>query len=82
MQAVRKAVAEELDARLPRVRNDSDPEFLTVDEAAELLRLDRKTVYGMATRRELPGARKMGRVYRIHRPTLEGAFGASGPRSR
>ena len=58
------------------------PEFLTVGEAAELLRLDRKTVYSMIQRRELPGARRCGRTYRIHRPTMLMSFRADLRRDR
>jgi excisionase family DNA binding protein len=48
----------------------SDPEVLTVDEVAELLRCDRKLVYQAIARRELPGVRRIGRVIRVHRGTL------------
>jgi excisionase family DNA binding protein len=56
--------------------HDSLPFFVTVEEAAELLRLDRKTVYAMIKRGELPGARRFGRTYRIHLPTLLEWFAA------
>jgi excisionase family DNA binding protein len=48
----------------------ADPEILTVDEAAALLRMDRKTVYALVEKRQLPGARRLGKCIRIHRPTL------------
>jgi excisionase family DNA binding protein len=83
MQAIRTAVAEVLDEHLERSTPPANqPEFLTVDEAADLLRVDRKTVYSMIDRRELPGARKVGRVLRVHRRTLIDAFVASGSRRR
>lgn len=47
-----------------------DPEVLTVDEAAALLRMDRKGVYEAIRRRELPGVRRIGRCIRVHRATL------------
>lgn len=43
---------------------------LTVDELAALLRLDRKTVYAMVNRGEIPGVRRFGRTVRIHRDTV------------
>jgi|HubBroStandDraft_1064217.scaffolds.fasta_scaffold120747_2 excisionase family DNA binding protein len=46
------------------------PFVLTADEAAELLRVDRKTVYGLIARGEMPGVRRLGRAVRIHRDTM------------
>jgi excisionase family DNA binding protein len=60
--------------------SDSLPTVITVDEAAELLRVDRKTVYTAVQRGKLPGVRKVGRAIRIHRPTLVAWLGADGPR--
>jgi excisionase family DNA binding protein len=49
-------------------------EILTVPEAAELLRVERKTVYSMVAEGRLPGAQHFGigrgRAIRIHRETL------------
>lgn len=56
---------------------DSPPVVLTVDEAAELLRCERKTVYTAIQRGKLPGVRKIGRVIRIHRATLLDWLGAN-----
>lgn len=47
-----------------------DLEVLTVDEAAKLLRLNRKTVYSMVDKKQLPGARRFRGAIRIHKPTL------------
>lgn len=47
-----------------------ESEVLTVEEVAALLRLDRKTVYGMVQRNEIPGARECGRAIRFHRSTV------------
>jgi len=44
-------------------------EVLTVDEAAELLRVDRRTVYSMIKRKKIP-ARRLGRVIRIPKQKL------------
>jgi excisionase family DNA binding protein len=46
------------------------PVVLTVDEAAELLRVDRKTVYESIRRGELPGVVRLGRSIRIGRTAL------------
>jgi excisionase family DNA binding protein len=49
---------------------DPNPEVITVDEAAALTRVNRKTIYALIARGELPGVRRFGRVLRIHRATL------------
>lgn len=54
-----------------------DSEVLTVDEVADLLRVDRKTVYEAIRRRELPGVVRVGRAIRVSRVALE-AWLASG----
>lgn len=41
------------------------PLVLTVDETADLLRVNRKTIYEMVSRDELPGAVRTGRKIRI-----------------
>jgi excisionase family DNA binding protein len=60
------------------------PEVLTVDEVAELLRINRKTVYDCIARRQLPGVSRLGRTIRIHRETLLQWLAGQGrvPRSR
>ncbi len=47
-----------------------DPEVLTVEETAKLLRLNRKTVYEMVSKKQLPGARYFRGAIRVHRATL------------
>lgn len=54
---------------------DADPNeeaavFITVDEAAALLRMNRKTIYAAIAARELPGAKRLRGVVRVHRETL------------
>ena len=49
---------------------EAGPMVLTVDEAAELLRVDRKTVYESIRRGELPGVVRLGRSIRIGRGAL------------
>jgi excisionase family DNA binding protein len=46
------------------------PPILTVDEVAELLRLDRKSIYAAIRRGEIPGVRRIGRTVRLHRATV------------
>ena len=43
---------------------------MTIDELAELLRINRKTAYAMVQRREIPGVRRVGRTLRVHRDTV------------
>ena len=42
-----------------------EPIFLTVDEAAEYLRIHRLSIYRLLKSGALPGALKVGRVWRI-----------------
>jgi excisionase family DNA binding protein len=57
--------APESSSETPDVR-----EFLTAEEAAELLQLASKTIYALAAAGDLPGAAKVGGALRIHKPTL------------
>lgn len=50
--------------------SSSTPEFLTVTEAAALLRVDRKTLYEAIERGKLPGVFRVGRCIRIRRDLL------------
>nr|WP_071898369.1 helix-turn-helix domain-containing protein [Cystobacter ferrugineus] len=45
-------------------------EFLTVDEAAALLRVNRKTLYESIRRGEVPGVLHLGRSVRLRRSVL------------
>jgi len=47
----------------------SEPEFLSVPEAAALLRIGERTAYKVVRDGEVP-AIKVGGQWRIHRPTL------------
>jgi excisionase family DNA binding protein len=58
---------------------DSQPPVLTIDEVAVLLRVNRKTAYGLARRGKLPGCRRVGRCLRVHRDTLLAWLGAEHP---
>jgi excisionase family DNA binding protein len=44
--------------------------YVTVDEAAAILRIGRNLVYQAIERGEMPGVRKIGKVIRIRRATL------------
>lgn len=46
------------------------PEFLTAEEAAALLRVNRKTFYRALERGEVPGVVRIGRLTRIRRSAL------------
>lgn len=52
----------------------SESDIITVDEAATLLRLNRKTIYDAVKLGELPGARYVRGTIRIHKPTLLASF--------
>jgi excisionase family DNA binding protein len=56
----------------------SPPEVLTPVEAQELLRVSRNTMYDLLRRGQVPGARRLGRSYRIHRATLISWLGQGG----
>lgn len=49
---------------------ETHPLTLTVDELANLLRMDRKTVYAAIQRGEIPGVRRIGRALRISRDAV------------
>ncbi len=50
----------------PRPLEESNgARVFTVDELAEVLRLDRKAVYDAIRRGDIPGVRRIGKVYRI-----------------
>ncbi|NTX35402.1 helix-turn-helix domain-containing protein [Myxococcus llanfairpwllgwyngyllgogerychwyrndrobwllllantysiliogogogochensis] len=56
------------------------PEFLTVKEAAKLLRVNRKTLYEAIRLGQVPDIVRLGRVLRIRRSALvEWQPGNSGP---
>ena len=56
------------DSQKPRDR--ALPFSLTVDEAAGMMRVNRKTLYDLIAAGEVPGVRHYGRAIRIHRDTL------------
>ena len=46
------------------------PEFLTISEVCDLLRLSERTVYTMCRAKRLPGAVKIGNQWRVDRNKL------------
>lgn len=55
----------------PAVTSPSIPLVMTVEEVADLLRVNRKTVYDAASRGEIPGVRRIGgRTLRFYGPAL------------
>ncbi|MCP3167705.1 helix-turn-helix domain-containing protein [Myxococcus qinghaiensis] len=56
------------------------PAFLTVDEAAALLRVNRKTLYEAIRLGQVPGVSRIGKALRIRRDALVGSpMGQGGP---
>ncbi len=59
------------------------PEFLTMEELAALLRVNKKTVYAAVKKDEIPGVRKVGGVLRASRDAVlawfPGQVGGSRP---
>jgi len=53
---------------------ESVAEWLTSDEASALLRVDRKSLQAAALQGEVPGAARIGRIWRFHRPALLGPW--------
>jgi excisionase family DNA binding protein len=51
---------------------EPEPEFLTVDEAAAILRVGRNAAYDAIERGEIPGVQRVGRLIRIRRKALLG----------
>lgn len=64
----------------PTTPAPSLPLILTVEETAALLRINRKTLYDLVRRNQLPGARKLGRALRFHRDALLRWMRAEPPR--
>ena len=54
------------------------PQALTVDEAARLLRVNRKTLYDAVRNGRIPGVIRMGRSIRIGRDALLGWLRGNG----
>ncbi len=61
-------------------------DIITVDELAEYMKVNRKTIYDAVRDGELPGARKLRGTIRIHKPTvlawLMSGEGSDKPRKR
>lgn len=49
---------------------DTLPPVLTVEEVADLMRVDRKTAYAAIAEGEVPGVRRLGRCIRVSRDVL------------
>jgi excisionase family DNA binding protein len=54
----------------PPVTADTVPAFLTVEEAAELLRVNRKTLYEAIRLEQVPGVARIGKALRLRRAAL------------
>ncbi|WAM26883.1 helix-turn-helix domain-containing protein [Myxococcus sp. NMCA1] len=55
---------------LASVAHPGVPDFLTVEEAAALLRVNRKTLYESIRLGQMPGVVRIGKAVRIHRAAL------------
>jgi len=53
--------------------------YLSVEETADLLRINRNTLYDAIKRGEVPGVRRIGRVIRICRAAVLEWFRGNGP---
>jgi excisionase family DNA binding protein len=72
-------VESEAPARDTQRRDDaSEPSVLTVDEAARLLRVNRKTLYDAVREGRVPGVIRLGRSIRIGRTALLGWLQGNG----
>ncbi|ADO73926.1 helix-turn-helix domain-containing protein [Stigmatella aurantiaca] len=58
------------DVTMPSEEGSQVPEFLTVDEAAALLRVNRKTLYESIRLEQVPGGVRIGKSLRIRRAAL------------
>ncbi len=58
--------------------------LITIDELAEVLRVNRKTAYALVQQGGVPGVHRFGRAIRVHRETVLGWLAGqdSGPRER
>jgi excisionase family DNA binding protein len=61
---------EELTPKDTREPGATAPEFLTVDEAAALMRVNRKTLYESIRLGQVPGVIRIGKALRIRRDAL------------
>ena len=57
---------------------EAPPELLKIAEVAQLLRISASNAYRMAERGELPGAVKVGGLWRIGRAQLLAGVGLAG----
>ncbi|SEN37495.1 DNA binding domain-containing protein, excisionase family [Stigmatella aurantiaca] len=58
------------DVTMPSEEGSQVPEFLTVDEAAALLLVNRKTLYESIRLEQVPGVVRIGKSLRIRRAAL------------
>lgn len=56
-----------------------DLDLMTVEQFADITGISKKTIYECIQRKEIPGVRRIGRQFRIHRPTVLAWF-ATEPR--
>jgi len=67
---VTRESAPEVLATSNRSESNARPDVMTVREAADLLRVERKKIYELVARDQLPGVRRLGRLIRISRAAV------------
>jgi excisionase family DNA binding protein len=58
------------EVRLGMMTPSALPQVLTVEEVADLMRVDRKTAYSAIAEGGIPGVRRIGRCIRVSRDEL------------
>ncbi len=58
--------------------NSNAPDYLTTEEVCALLKLSDRTVYDLCRKGKLPGAAKVGGVWRVERAVLVAWLKAGG----
>ena len=74
---ITKSVAEAMAGKVPQ----SEPDFISIDQAAELVNLSKHTIYSMVNKREIPYYKRGKRLY-FKKPELQNWIGSQKVRSR
>lgn len=69
-ELVREADVSESDTTPTEAAPTTTSAVLTVDELADLLRVERKSAYAAIARGEIPGVRRIGRTLRVSRAAV------------
>lgn len=74
---ITKSVAQAMAGKVP----NSEPDFISIDQAAELVNLSKHTIYSMVNKREIPYYKRGKRLY-FKKPELQDWIGSQKVRSR